>query len=80
MDKVQKEIVSRLKRNTDNQSYIDLLAYLNSRLEAIQVLLLNSTNDDECKRLQGRGLELDDLIKALIRKPVDVQKHTGAFN
>ena len=80
MDKRQKEIITRLKRNTDNQFYVDLLAYLNSRLEAIQVSLLHSTNDDESKRLQGRGLELDEFIQALIRKPVDVQRHTGSFN
>jgi hypothetical protein len=80
VDKIQKEIINRLKRNTDNQFYVDLLDYSNGRLEVIKMQLLKCTDDDEFKRLQGRGRELDDLIMALTRKPVSITQHTGSFN
>ena len=80
MDKKQTAIINRLKRNTDNQFYIDLLEYLDNRLEVIKVQLVNAPDDDEFKRLQGRGRELHEFITALTRKPIDVKQHSGAFN
>jgi hypothetical protein len=73
------ELLNRLKRNPDNTFTVDLLTYLNFRLEVIKCQCLKSGDDGETKILQGRGREIDDLIVALTRKPIAAQPN-GAFN
>jgi len=77
----QTEIYSKLKRNPDNQFFVDLMTLLNFRLDTIKRQLIESTEDQETIRLQGRGKELSEMISALTRKPVDSTKMmTGGFN
>jgi hypothetical protein len=55
------------------------MVLLNFRLAVIKDQLVETTDDSEYKRLQGRGKEIKDMISNLTRKPVDTQS-TGAFN
>jgi hypothetical protein len=55
---------------------MDLLEF---RLSVIKDQLIKA-NDDEYKRLQGRGQELSEMITALTRKPVKEQAFTGSFS
>ena len=68
-----------MKRNTDNQFFCNLTEYLELRMTLQKDLIVNTTDMDEVKRLQGRCHELSEMLKALTRKPVE-QQPTGAFN
>jgi hypothetical protein len=68
-----------LKRNPDNQFFVDLVKLLEFRLSTVQDQIVRSVEDNETKRLQGRALELMDMLSALQRKPVKPQS-TGAFS
>jgi hypothetical protein len=78
-NKNQAALYGSLRRNTDNQFFVDLMVLLNFRLAVIKDQLVETADDDEYKRLQGRGKEIKDMISNLTRKPVDKQA-TGAFN
>ena len=80
MVKTQTALYSSLRRNPDNQFFVDLMALLEFRLSAIKDQLIKVTDDSEFKRLQGRGQEIDDMITALTRKPVTSKQITGSFN
>jgi hypothetical protein len=56
---------------------MDLLEF---RLAVIKNQWLKGTDEDEGKRLQGRGLEIQEMITALTRKPVKEQTFTGSFS
>ena len=75
----QQEYLEALKRNTDNSFYLNLVKLLELKLILIKDQIIRCIDDDEVKRLQGRGIELQDLISSLKRKPVKPQ-HTGSFN
>jgi hypothetical protein len=68
-----------LKRNPDNQFFIDLMNLLEFRLSVIKDQLIKVTDDNEYKRIQGRGQELSEMITALTRRSVEKTKATGAF-
>jgi hypothetical protein len=68
-----------MKRNTDSQSFSNLTEYLELRISLQKDSLVSTVDMEEMKRIQGRVLELQEFLKALTRKPVAVQEHTGAF-
>jgi hypothetical protein len=72
-------LYNTLKRNPDSQFFQDLVELLNFRLSVIKDQLLRATDDNELKRLQGRGMELQEMISALTRRPVEKSMSTGAF-
>lgn len=72
-------LYSSLKRNPDNQFYLDLVKLLEFRLDVVKKQLVKAVEEGEMKRIQGRALELTELLQGLQRKPVQEQ-HTGAFN
>jgi hypothetical protein len=74
------ELINRLKRNTDNQFFLDLVQLLEFRLSVIKDQLVKCTDEPETKRLQGRGQELQELITDLTRKPLVSKQATGAFH
>jgi hypothetical protein len=74
------ELINSMKRNTDNQFYLNLVGYLELQLELKKTMLVGADDMDEVKRIQGRCRELSDMLKALTRKPVNVSQHSGAFN
>ena len=74
----QNELLNSLRRNTDNTFFINLVQLLDLKLGLIKDQLVRCIDDDETKRLQGRAMELSDLLAGLQRKPVKPQ-HTGAF-
>jgi hypothetical protein len=76
----QNEYLDSLRRNPDNQFYLTLVKLLQLKLDLAKDQWVRCTDDGEGKRLQGRALELEDLIKALKRKPVVVTEHTGSFS
>jgi hypothetical protein len=55
------------------------MGLLNFRLSVIKNQMIRVTDDNELKRLQGRGQELDEMIAALTRRPVEKSMSTGAF-
>jgi hypothetical protein len=56
------------------------MTLFNFKLSVIKDQLLRVTDENEFKRLQGRGQELQEIITALTRRPVEKPKATGAFN
>lgn len=74
----QKEYITSMKRNPDGTQYQLLLKYLELRVGLLKDQLLTESDMDEVKRIQGRGLEINDLLKALTRKPV-VNEFDGAY-
>jgi len=74
----QSELIDSMKRNTDNQFFRNLTEYLELRISSQKDLLVSTLDVDEMKRIQGRILELQELLKGLTRKPLKDQ-HTGAF-
>jgi hypothetical protein len=75
----QQELIKAMKRNTNSQFYSDLTSYLELRIGIQKDSLVSAVDMDEIKRIQGRVLEMQELLKALTRKPVQAQS-TGAFN
>ena len=75
----QQELSSAMKRNTDSPFFSNLTEYLELRLTLQKDSLVTAVDIDEVKRIQGRCLELSEMLKALTRKPVQAQS-TGAFN
>jgi hypothetical protein len=73
------ELYNSLKRNTDNQFYLDLIKLLEFRLDTAKGQLVDAVDIDEMKRLQGRAAELKDILTALQRRPIQSQQ-TGAFD
>jgi len=74
----QQEYITSMKRNPDGAQYKLLLKYLELRIGALKDQLLTESDMDEIKRIQGRGLEINDMLKALTRKPV-VNEFDGAY-
>lgn len=69
-----------MRRNTDSQFYTDLIEYLELKLTLQKDTLVSAVDMDEIKRIQGRCLEISDMLKALTRKPVQTSNSTGSFN
>lgn len=67
-----------LKRNTENEFYLNLVMVLEGRIEDIKDDLCKVDDDKECLRLQGRVRELQHLLGSLKRKPVD-SSYDGAY-
>ena len=76
----QSELIASMKRNTDNQFFRNLVAYLELRITLQKDCLVGSVDMDEIKRIQGRVLELQEFLKNLTRSTTVKDKHTGAFN
>ena len=74
----KKHLMDSMKRNPDGAVYKLLLKYLELRIADLKEKLLTETDMDEVKRIQGRGLEIRDMILALTRKPV-VNEFDGAY-
>ena len=74
------ELINSLKAHPDNDAFINLTTYLEFRLSVIKDQAIRSVDDDETKRLQGRGLEIDDFLKDLRRRPVATKQATGSFD
>jgi hypothetical protein len=73
------ELMDSMRRNTDNQFFRNLVDYLSLRLRLHKDMLVNAVDVDEIKRLQGRCLELSEMLRALQRPPIQAQS-TGSFN
>ena len=77
----KKELINSLKAHPDNDAFINLTTYLKFRLGVIKDQALRSVDDNETKRLQGRGLEIDEFLQDLRRRPLNVNKaFTGSFD
>jgi len=76
----QNEYLDSLKRNPDNSFYLTLVKLLELKLDLVKDQIVRCMDTDETIRLQGRATELDDILKALQRKPVQEHQHTGSFS
>ena len=74
---VQKELIASMKRNTDNQFFIDLVKFIELRITLNTMMLVTCLDMDEVKRLQGRVLELQEFKRDLARKPIKTQESGG---
>jgi len=72
-------LINALKTNPNNQSYLNLVAYLEFRLSTILAQLMLANGIEEIAKLQGRGQEVSDFLADLRRKPIEKQ-YTGSFN
>ena len=72
-------LYNSLKRNTDNQFYVDLVKLLEFRLDTVKNQMIDTVDPNELHKLQGRGCELRDMLTSLQRRPVGAQR-TGAFD
>jgi hypothetical protein len=75
-----KDQLQNMKRNPDNQYYVSLRKYLELRLVEVKNLLVDTEEDRDIHKLQGRAKELNEFLKALLRRPVADNQHTGSFN
>jgi hypothetical protein len=78
-NKNRKVLLGLLKSHPTGESFINLTNYLEFQIETIKDKLMRVTDEDDIKRLQGRGLELTELLLDLRRIPVAPQA-TGAFD
>jgi ppGpp synthetase/RelA/SpoT-type nucleotidyltranferase len=78
LDKTKKQLIDNLKSNTENRFYNSLLQYLDLRVEEVKTELVQETDMDNVKRLQGRGKELEEFRTSLVRKKLKPQV-TGSF-
>ena len=76
----QQNLIDAMKRNTDSSFFSNLTEYLKLRIRLQKDSLVGADDLTEINRIQGRVLEMDELLKALTRKPVEASQHTGAFN
>jgi hypothetical protein len=72
--------MNSLKRNPDNQMFLNLVSLLEFKLDVIKDQLVRCDDDAETKRLQGRARELAEILAGLKRKPVAEQEYTGSFS
>jgi hypothetical protein len=68
-----------MKRNTDNQFYRNLVDYLELKLSLAKQQLVGAVGIDDISKLQGRCLELSEMLKDLQRKALEPQ-FTGSFS
>ena len=68
----KKNYLSNLKRDTQSSYYESLVGYIDIRISDIDSQWAYISDLDDLKRLQGRRLELTDLRKHLISRPVEV--------
>jgi hypothetical protein len=76
--KTERALYESLKRNTDNEFFINLIALLDSRIKSVNDKWPREIGIENISILQGRAQELKDIRDALLRRPVATQ-HTGAF-
>jgi hypothetical protein len=72
------EMYTSLKRNPDNKFFLDLIKLLEFKLDTSKTQLVKAVGVDEFQKIQGRALELTELLQGLQRKPVHKQPD-GAF-
>ena len=72
-------LINALKTNPEYSWYLNLVAYLEFRLAAIQGQLIKANGIEEISKLQGRAQEVDDFLTDLRRKPVQKQ-YSGSFD
>lgn len=77
MDK-PKEILRLIGAAPTADTYLKLERFITARLAEIQGQYKLQTDMDEVKRLQGRELELNDMLKGMTRRTLSDQ-HTGGF-
>jgi hypothetical protein len=75
----KKQLMDSMKRDTNGAMYQLLLKYLELRIADLKDRLLTETDMDEVKRIQGRGLEIRDMLAGLTRRPVAIE-FDGAYN
>lgn len=68
----KKNYLSNLKRDTQSSYYESLVGYIDIRISDIDSQWAYISDLDDLKRLQGRRLELTDLRKHLVSRPVEV--------
>ena len=73
------ELINTLKSNPNNQSFLNLVAYLEFRLATIQRQWPMAIGIEEISKLQGRALELTEFLAYLRRVPVTKQ-YSGSFD
>lgn len=79
MVKETKEYMNSLKRVTDGTFYETLKKYFEARIQELDDQW-TSANADEFKQLQGRKLEVKDMLRQLTSKPVQVEHLDGYGN
>jgi len=72
-------LINALKSHPDNQSYLNLVSYLEFRLTVIQTQLVMANGIEEISKLQGRAQEVSSFLADLRREPIEKQ-YTGSFN
>lgn len=75
MDKSDKKLyMDKLKRVTDGTFYITLQKYLEARIEELDSQWAGDTGIDLFRQLQGRKMEVQDILKQLTREPIKLQR------
>jgi len=75
LDKSDKKLyMDKLKRVTDGTFYITLQKYLEARIEELDSQWAGDTGIDLFRQLQGRKMEVQDILKQLTREPIKLQR------
>jgi hypothetical protein len=69
--------MDKLKRVTDGTFYMTLQKYLEARIEELDAQWTGDTSIDLLRQLQGRKLEVQDILKQLTREPIKLQHLDG---
>lgn len=81
MVRTTKAYLDDLKRSTDGSFYSSLKNYLEARIgELDQQWATSNGSIDDFRQLQGRKLEMSEMLKQLTSKPVKVQTLDGYGN
>ena len=69
----KKNYMNNLKRVTDGTFYVTLQKYLEARIEELDSQWTGDGSIDAFRQLQGRKLEVQDILKQLTREPIKLQ-------
>ena len=74
MVKTRKAYMDDLKRVSDGTFYVTLRNYLEARIKELDEVWASSDGSmDSFRQLQGRKLEVQEILKQLTSRPVKVQ-------
>jgi hypothetical protein len=65
--------MDKLKRVTDGSFYTTLRDYLEARIKELDSQWTGDGSIDSFRQLQGRKLEVEDILKQLTREPIKMQ-------